>query len=209
VTSLIVWRHGNTEWNASGRVQGQTDTDLNDLGRQQAVDAAEQLVRMHPAAIVSSDLRRAFDTATALATLTGLSIRTDPRLRERHFGSWQGLTMAEVAERYPGEHARWRAGHDSVGCEVETLDEVAKRTADALLEAAELAPGRTVVIATHGAAARQGIGALLGWPPDALRTLRALQNCHWGELLRNDRRGWTLAAYNAGPFTERPVPPPF
>jgi broad specificity phosphatase PhoE len=208
VTRLVVWRHGNTDWNATHRVQGQTDVGLNALGRQQAVDAAELLIRLKPDAIVSSDLRRAADTASALAALSGLSISYDKRLRERYFGAWQGHTMTEVAELFGEQHALWTAGQE-VGGDVETLDELGKRVAEALRDAAATAPpGGTVVVATHGAAARQGIGHLLGWPQEQLRTLRALQNCHWVELTLDSRRGWQVAAYNVGPFTERPVPPP-
>ncbi|MCY1141699.1 histidine phosphatase family protein [Actinoplanes sp. Pm04-4] len=207
MTRLIVWRHGNTDWNAGHRVQGQTDVPLNDLGRQQAVDAAEILIKLKPDAIVSSDLRRAADTAAALAALTGLSISYDKRLRERYFGAWQGNTMTEVAQLFPEQHARWQAGQE-VGGDVESLDELGKRVSDGLLDAAALAPGGTVVVATHGAGARQGVGHLLGWPIEQLRTLRALQNCHWVELTLDEKRGWQLAAYNVGPFSERPVPPP-
>jgi broad specificity phosphatase PhoE len=80
--------------------------------------------------------------------------------------------------------------------------------ADALQDAAALAPaGGTVVVATHGAAARQGVGQLLGWPLPQLRTLRALHNCHWVELTHDDVRGWQMAAYNVGVFADRPIPP--
>lgn len=206
MTRLLVWRHGNTDWNAGGRVQGQTDVPLNDLGHRQAADAADLLLRMHPTVLVSSDLRRAADTAAALAPRAGLEVRYDERLRERHFGAWQGLTMAEVARTRPEEHARWAAGADVIGGDVETLEHLGKRVADALREVCP--PGGTAVVATHGAAARQGIGHLLGWSREVLRTLRALQNCHWAELTYDDDRGWQLAAYNVGPFTERPVPPP-
>jgi broad specificity phosphatase PhoE len=208
VSRLIIWRHGNTDWNAGGRIQGQTDVPLNDLGRQQSVDAADLLVAMRPAVIVSSDLRRAADTAAALAALTGLCVRTDVRLRERFFGAWQGLTMAEAAERFPVEHARWRAGSESIGCDIEPLDDMGKRVAEGFQAAADLAPDGTVVVATHGAAARQGIGHLLGWPVEQLRSVRALQNCHWAELTLSAELGWQLATYNVGPFTGRPVPPP-
>ena len=205
---LIVWRHGNTDWNAGHRVQGQTDVPLNALGRQQAVDAADLLIKMRPDVIVSSDLRRAADTAAALAALAGLSINYDKRLRERYFGAWQGLTMTEVAAQLPEQHARWTAGQE-VGGDVETLDELGRRVAEGLREAAASAPtDGTVVVATHGAAARQGVGHLLGWPTEQLRTLRALQNCHWVELTHDGKRGWQLATYNVGPFTDRPVPPP-
>lgn len=209
MTRLIVWRHGNTDWNAGSRVQGQTDVPLNDLGRRQAVDAAELLVRMRPDAIVASDLSRAFDTAAALAALTGLTISTDERLRERFFGEWQGLTMTEVAAARPEEHARWTAGEDVIGGQVETLDDLGKRVSEALLAAAALVPaGGTVVVATHGAAARQGVGHLLGWQREQLRTLRALQNCHWVELSHDEARGWQMGAYNVGVLADRPVPPP-
>lgn len=204
MSRLIVWRHGNTDWNAGQRVQGQTDVPLNALGRQQAVDAAELLIKMRPDVIVASDLQRATETAAALAALSGLTVSYDKRLRERFFGAWQGLTMTEVAARHPAEHARWTAGQE-VGGDVESLPDLGRRVADALTEASAL--GDSVVVATHGAAARQGIGHLLGWPPEQLRTLRALQNCHWAELTRSDR-GWQLGSYNVGPFAERPVPPP-
>jgi glucosyl-3-phosphoglycerate phosphatase len=206
VRRLIVWRHGNTDWNAGHRVQGQTDVPLNDLGRQQAVDAAELLVRFGPDAIVSSDLRRAADTAAALAALSGVPVTYDERLRERYFGEWQGLTMTEVGLTRPAEFARWKVGADDIGGGVETLDDLGKRVAEALTDAAAL--GSTVVVATHGAAARQGIGHLLGWPQEQLRTLRALQNCHWVELTLDTERGWQISAYNVGVPSDRPVPPP-
>ncbi|GAA2690938.1 MULTISPECIES: histidine phosphatase family protein [Actinoplanes] len=206
-TRLIVWRHGNTDWNAGHRVQGQTDVPLNDLGRRQAAEAAELLLTMRPDAIVASDLQRAADTAAALATRTGLTVSHDERLRERFFGSWQGLTMTEVASQRPLEFARWKAGKD-VGGDVEDLDVMGKRVSDALQDAAALVPaGGTVVVATHGAAARQGLAHLLGWSREQNRTLRALQNCHWAELTYDEDRDWQLGAYNVGVFADRPVPP--
>jgi len=209
VTRLIIWRHGNTDWNAGNRVQGQTDVPLNKLGRQQAADAAQLLARLQPAAIVASDLRRAADTASVLAASTGLPVSHDERLRERYFGAWEGLTMAEVKAARPDEHARWQAGADVVGGSVETLTDLGKRMADGLHAAADLAPpGGTVVVATHGAVARQGVGHMLGWPMEQLRTLRALQNCHWIELTHDTVRGWQIAAYNVGPFSDHPIPPP-
>ncbi len=207
MSRLIVWRHGNTDWNSGNRVQGQTDVPLNALGRRQAIDAAELLIKMRPDVIVASDLHRASDTAAALATVTGLPVTYDKRLRERYFGAWQGLTMTEVADQHPEEFARWTAGQE-IGGDIETLHDLGVRVAAAFEAAATLSPVGTVVVATHGAAARQGIGQMLGWPPEALRTLRALQNCHWVELTHDQQRGWQIAAYNVGPFTDRPVPPP-
>ncbi|GGM16191.1 histidine phosphatase family protein [Micromonospora yangpuensis] len=201
MTRLIVWRHGNTDWNAASRVQGQTDVALNDLGREQARTAAPLLAALRPDAIVASDLSRAADTAAALAAVTGLPVRTDARLRERHFGQWQGLLLTEVKQRFAAEHARWRAGDPDPGAGIESLDDLGKRLGTAFQEAADLVPGGTVVVATHGAGARQGCGHLLGWDHAVLRTVGSLQNCHWTELRHNDARGWHLYAHNVGPIT--------
>ncbi|MEV4657996.1 histidine phosphatase family protein [Micromonospora sp. NPDC049301] len=198
MTRLIVWRHGNTDWNAANRVQGQTDVPLNQLGRDQARDAAPLLASLRPDAIVSSDLSRAAETAAALAALTGLPVRTDARLRERHFGQWQGLLLTEVAESFPAEYARWRSGDPAPGADIEPLDVLGQRVAAALLEAADAAPGGTVVIATHGGGSRQGVGHLLGWGSSVLRSIGSLANCHWTELRHDDVRGWQLRAHNVG-----------
>ncbi|MEV1018481.1 histidine phosphatase family protein [Micromonospora sp. NPDC049801] len=201
MTRLIVWRHGNTDWNAANRVQGQTDVPLNELGRDQARAAAPLLASLRPDAIVSSDLGRAAETAAALAALTGLGVRTDARLRERHFGRWQGLHLTEVAERFPGEYARWRAGDPAPGADLEPLHELGERVAAAFLTAADATPGGTVVLATHGGASRQGVGHLLGWPSEVLRTIGSLANCHWTELRHDDVRGWQLRGHNVGLVT--------
>ncbi|MEU8296887.1 histidine phosphatase family protein [Micromonospora sp. NPDC048909] len=198
MTRLIIWRHGNTDWNAANRVQGQTDVPLNDLGREQARAAAPLLAGLRPDALVASDLSRAAETAAALAALTGLPVRSDARLRERHFGRWQGLTLTEVAEQFPAEYARWRAGDPDPGAEIETLDDLGKRVGTALTEAADAVPGGTVVVATHGGGARQGVGHLLGWESGVLRTVGSLQNCHWTELRHDDVRGWHLRSHNVG-----------
>ncbi|SCL17515.1 probable phosphoglycerate mutase [Micromonospora nigra] len=208
MTRLIIWRHGNTDWNAASRVQGQTDVPLNDLGREQARIAAPLLAALRPDAVVASDLRRAADTAAALAALTGLPVRTDARLRERHFGRWQGLALTEAAARFPTEYARWRAGDPDPGADIESMDDLGKRIGTALQEAVDAVPGGTVVVATHGGAARQGCGYLIGWDHLVLRTIGSLQNCHWTELRHNDLRGWHLRAHNVGPITMPPTPDP-
>jgi len=95
-TRLVLWRHGQTAWNAEGRIQGQHDAKLDDTGRAQAKVAARQLASRKPDLIVSSDLSRCSDTAAELAALTGLTPTYDVRLRERGFGDWQTLTRAEV-----------------------------------------------------------------------------------------------------------------
>ncbi|MFI6132228.1 histidine phosphatase family protein [Micromonospora sp. NPDC051141] len=202
MTRLIIWRHGNTDWNAQSRVQGQTDVPLNDLGREQARAAAPVLAALRPDAIVASDLRRAADTAAALAAVTGLPVRSDPRLRERHFGEWQGLALTEAAERFPDEFARWRAGDPDPGAGIESLHDLGTRLGAAFRDAADLAAGGTVVVATHGGGARQGVGHLLGWDHAVLRSVGSLGNCHWTELRHDDARGWHLRAHNVGLITQ-------
>ena len=198
MTKLLVWRHGNTDWNATQRVQGQSDVALNDLGRRQAAEAAPLLAALRPDRIWSSDLTRARDTAAALAAVTGLPVSTDARLRERHFGDWQGLYLTEIAERHPEAYARWRAGDPDPGCGVESLDALGKRIGSALQEIAQAGDGETIVIATHGGAARQACGYLLGWDASVLGTIGPMHNCHWAELRHDSDRGWRLQAYNAG-----------
>jgi broad specificity phosphatase PhoE len=200
VTRLIVWRHGQTSWNAAGRLQGQIDVDLDDTGLAQAAASAPPLAALGPDAIVCSDLLRARRTADALAALTGLPVRTDPRLRERDYGDWEGLTHAEMSAGWPAEFEAWRAGAPNPGAGVESLVDLGKRAAEALSAAAELAPSGTVVAVTHGGSGRRGVGVLLGWPDEVVQGLAALGNCRWAELVTG-RRGWRLAAYNVGPVS--------
>jgi broad specificity phosphatase PhoE len=199
VTRLILWRHGETDFNAESRVQGQFDSALTEAGLGQAGTAARLLAALKPDLLFSSDLKRTADTAAALAQVTGLPVTYDVRLRERHFGEWQGLLLSEIAERWPEAYARWRRGEPVADVGVEEVDEVAKRVAAALHEIVAEAPDRsTIVVATHGGAAKHGAGALLGWPPTVVRSLAGLDNCHWTELVSSSVRGWQLRAHNVG-----------
>ncbi|NJC71678.1 histidine phosphatase family protein [Planosporangium thailandense] len=198
MTRLLLWRHGQTAWNAANRVQGQLDVDLSAAGRAQAQAAAARLAELHPDLIVASDLRRAADTAAALAAVTGLDVTYDARLRERHYGEWQGLTNPEITARWPEESERWRAGLPVPEFGIEDLDEVGKRVTAALQDVCAANAGATIVVASHGSAIRRGVVTLLGWPDSVLRTLGIMDNCHWVELRLDTRRGWQLRAYNAG-----------
>ena len=108
VRRLVMLRHGQTEFNLGSRMQGQLDTGLTELGRAQAVAAAEALAKHQPMLIVSSDLRRAYETAVALHDRTGLRVRADDRLRETHLGDWQGMTHTEIDAIAPGARLAWR-----------------------------------------------------------------------------------------------------
>jgi probable phosphoglycerate mutase len=193
---LILWRHGRTTFNAIGRVQGQLDVELDEVGLAQAADSAVRVAQREPTHIVSSDLQRASRTAAALAELTGLPVRLDPRLRERHFGPWQGLSGAELRERYPEDYGRWPT-EEIANPEIETIDDMAKRVAAGLRDAIEQAgEDAVVVVVTHGGTARVGCGSLLHWPQSVWPTLGALHNCHRTELVHRVTRGWQLDGHN-------------
>jgi glucosyl-3-phosphoglycerate phosphatase len=196
---IVLWRHGRTEWNASGRFQGQTDIDLDEIGRAQAWESARRLAALEPDLLISSDLRRTRDTMAALAEITGKPIQLDERLRETFAGEWQGLTGAEIASRYPEEYKAWRAGDPllKVGGG-ETRQDVAERMAAAVRDiAARLADDGLAVLTSHGGAARLGIAALIGMPLERFTNIGGLSNGSWS-MLRDTDQGWVLVEHNAG-----------
>jgi broad specificity phosphatase PhoE len=200
LVTLVLWRHGQTDYNLERRFQGQSDMPLNELGRQQAAQAARYLATMEPSAIFSSDLSRATVTADALARLTGLPVQLDKDLRERSGGSWEGLTEPEIAARFPAERASWNPpdGEASVV--------VADRASAALARIADSLPGGSLaVVVSHGAALGLAMARLAGLPEETnRRVLGPLGNCHWSVLTR--RRGrWRVLQHNVGMLPE-PVP---
>ena len=198
--TLIVWRHGETDHNASGIWQGQLDIALSAKGREQALSGAVALAAYKPSVIVSSDLQRAADTARSLATLVGLPVRLDERLREIHAGLWQGMTAGDVAERFPVEQAALAAGEDiQRGGHGESLGQVAERTRAAVDDLlTDLPPGECAVIATHGVAGRTIAASLAGLDQHtAWRSFAGLHNCHWAELHEHSW-AWRIAAWNVG-----------
>jgi probable phosphoglycerate mutase len=200
MSRLILWRHGRTEWNHTHRIQGQLDTDLDEVGLAQAAAAAPGLAALDPDLIFSSDLLRTRRTAGFLADLTGLPVSLDTRLRERHFGSWQGLTGDEAQQRYPEAWAAIRRGESGGDPTVESLAELGARASAALLEIADRLGGTgTAVVVTHGGAARAGAATLLGLPEPMWRVLAALANCAVTDLRLDPHRGWTLQAHNIAP----------
>jgi broad specificity phosphatase PhoE len=151
-TRILLARHGETEWNRVGRWQGQADPPLNDTGRQQAKVLAAQLEHDGIAAVYSSDLRRASETAGIVAERLGLAVTEERALREIDVGSWSGLTRNEVRERYPEGFARWLAGE--IGHDGETREQLAHRVVDAVERIANAHSGEQVLVVTHGGAIR-------------------------------------------------------
>lgn len=196
MTTVILWRHGNTDWNTEWRFQGQTDVPLNELGMAQAATAAGKLALLKPELLVTSDLSRTVATAAALAEVTGLPVERDVRLRERYFGGWETLTHEEIQQRFPTSYARWRSGDPQPGDGIEPISDLGKRVAEGIRQAAERVPGKTAVLVTHGGSVKWGIAALLGWSEGVAETLRVMGNCHWAQLQVDAHRGWVLAGYN-------------
>ena len=140
MTTLLLVRHGETDWNRELRIQGSSDTDLNETGRAQARELAQELAEERLDAVYSSDLRRARETAELVTAGRGLDVRLDSALRERSFGSWEGLTREQIVERF-GEHAR----HDG-----ESDEQVRERMLEAVRRIAAEHPHEEVLVVSHG-----------------------------------------------------------
>ena len=151
MTTLIFVRHGETDWNAQHRWQGHSDTKLNDVGREQARRLAEELETVD--AVYSSDLARARETAEILAARLRLEVRLDPRLRERGFGAWEGMTMNEIESSFPEEQARWRAGN-AAGVGEESFEAFATRVGSFIEEVSRRHDGEAVLVVAHGGTIR-------------------------------------------------------
>ena len=209
---LVMLRHGQTGFNAGSRMQGQLDTELSDLGRAQAVAAAEVLAKRQPLMIVSSDLRRAYDTAVVLGERTGLPIRVDTRLRETHLGDWQGLTHQQVDAAAPGARQAWRddatwapaGGESRVDVAVRGVPVIAELVAGQPEWGAD-EPDRPVVVVAHGGLIAALTAALLGLPVGNWPVLGGMGNASWVQLSGQSADGssslddirWRLDVWNA------------
>jgi probable phosphoglycerate mutase len=203
VTRVFLVRHGQTDWNATRRLQGSTDIPLNDVGRAQASAMAHVLAPQLSghATVVTSPLSRAHETATMLAAAMDAELTADPRLAERSFGEWEGTTVEEREASHPEDVAKWHAGEEPGIAGYEPHAVLAARVSAALHEHA--AHDRDdLVIVSHGSALRMALTAVLGLEqavPHAERTVEALGNAHWSELAHTPPAQWTLVAHNVGP----------
>ena len=150
-THVLLLRHGQTAWNAEQRLQGQLDVPLDTVGQRQVAQMAAVLAGEDLAAIYSSDLKRALDTALALARVTGLPVIQDKALRERGFGRLEGLTYAEVDALWPDDALRWRRREPDFGPGGgETLRAFYARSVAAVTRLALPHPGQTLAVVAHG-----------------------------------------------------------
>ncbi len=198
----MLWRHGQTTWNAERRFQGQSDIPLDATGQAQAERAARLLAGLHPDMIVSSDLSRAASTAAPLARLTGLDVILDKELRERHGGCWEGLTDTEIRTRYPAEHASWNPPDGEPTLVVADRVEAAlRRVAARVSDDSRTGGTGLAVVVSHGAALRLGMSRLLGLPEEVFGALGPLSNCSWSVVGQRHGR-WRLLEHNAGTLPE-------
>ncbi len=183
MTTLLLARHGETDWNGERRWQGHSDQPLNDTGRSQAAELAASLAGAQVAAIYSSDLARARETAEIVAERLGLPVVVDAGLREVDVGNWSGLTHDEIPQLHPEGFARWQdGGHGWEGGE--SYDELGVRAVATLLRLAERHHGETVLVVAHGGTIRACRAAAAGVTYRELREtgLPPTGNCSVHEL---------------------------
>lgn len=192
---LIAIRHGETEWNRQQREMGQLDSPLTARGRLQAEAIADRLSRIQFAAMYSSDLGRAVETARIISAVTGVSIALDISLRERHMGIFQGLTELEMERRFPSEYRDYRrVGHTYQVPNGESGQQRSERSVRVLEGLAVRHPDETIVVVTHGGFLRGFFEHVLGMPPGNGSRFRR-QNASYNAFEFVDGR-WTLETWN-------------
>ena len=206
-TRVLLVRHGETDDNRNQIFQGQLGRGLNALGREQAALLAARLALAaeRPAAILSSDLDRARETAEILGAALGLAPALDPDLREVYLGAWQGLTHTEIAARFPDEWAAWRAGKDVRRGGGETYAELGERVYRSISSIADAHPGRTTLVVSHGAALKGFVARVLGLASEGMRAFRVQANTGVTLVERDEEGVWRLLALNDEAHLRDPV----
>lgn len=202
LSRLIMLRHGQTEHNATNRMQGQTDTALSEIGRAQAAAIAPVIAALAPDVVISSNLARAADTAAAIVALTGHELRTDARLRETHLGQWQDRTHTEVDRDYPGARLHWRGDARWAPPGGESRVEVAARARAVVDELSAAHAGGepvTALLVAHGGLIAALTASLLDLPVDHWPVIGRIGNTCWAEIERGrdtDVPPWRLERWN-------------
>ena len=178
-TTILLIRHGETAWNAERRLQGHIDIALNAEGERQAALLASALAPERIDHIVSSDLSRARQTAEAIARDRGMMVATDPALRERCYGGFEGLLYSEIAARFPREFAAWQ-GRDIDGVlppganRGESFRQFFDRVRAAIARQAAAHPGKTLALVAHGGVLECAYRAALGLSLETPRDFKVL-----------------------------------
>lgn len=202
---LLLLRHGETTYNATGRMQGQLDTELSDVGRAQAAAAAEYFAAKEPGLtrIISSDLMRAHDTAKAIGETCGIDVSVDKRLRETYLGTWQERSFEELDTEFPGARDLWRHSATWAPPGAESRVEVGARMRAVVDElAADPAwDDETFMIVSHGGAIAALMASLLDLPEELYTTFNGVRNTAWAELQQRTRptgeTRWYINAFNS------------
>ncbi|KAL6859093.1 hypothetical protein ACP4OV_018095 [Aristida adscensionis] len=158
-TEVVIVRHGETSWNASRIIQGHLDAELNGIGRQQAIAVGHRLSKeVKPAAIYSSDLKRAAETAQTIARLCSLpNVVFDPALRERHIGDLQGMKLQDAATERPEAYKAFMSHkrNQQIPGGGESLDQLSERCVSCLYNIVEKHKGERVIVVSHGGTIRE------------------------------------------------------
>ncbi|MDJ0664601.1 MAG: histidine phosphatase family protein [Acidimicrobiia bacterium] len=200
-TQVFLIRHGQTDSNTQSRWQGHQDGHLNGEGSRQAELLAAHLPQL--SAIYASPLVRAADTARAIGDAQGLEVTDDERLKEISFGAWEGLTRAEIMDRFPEQASEFFAGIDVPrGGTGETFDQVRDRMRRSLAEIAAQHPGETIGVVSHGGATRAWVTEVLGLSYEDRSKLTILGNTGYARIIFGRRRP-SLYSWNMAPHLEK------
>jgi broad specificity phosphatase PhoE len=200
-TEVLLVRHGQTQSNTESRWQGHQDGQLNDVGRRQARLLGESFPTVD--ALYASPLSRAADTAAEIAAAQNLVVTYDDRLKEICFGEWEGLTSAEIADRYPDESRDFFAGIDRPrGGTGETFVQVRARFAAAVEEIASRHPGEKVAVVSHGGVARAWTTEVLGLTYEHRNRVSILGNTGYAAASLS-QRGASIHNWNLAPHLEK------
>lgn len=186
MSAAVLIRHGETMWNRQGLYQGQLDSPLTETGVRQARSLAARLAKTNFACLVSSDSGRTRATAELIAETTGLEIKTDPRLRERHLGVFQGLIKTEIAARFPEEYESYtRGAADYAIPGGESAHQVQDRMVECLNEWRE--DSQRCIVVSHGGALNVLLRYVLGLPLSGLRPFKLFNTAYNRIVFEDDR----------------------
>lgn len=163
--TLLIVRHGETEWNAEGRIQGHTDIGLSERGEEQARSLGQRLADRQIDVAYSSDLKRTSETAKLALSGRDITLNETPRLREYNKGIFEGMTLSEIQEKFPAEYPKYLEKDLSYAPEGgETTRDVSTRMASIFAEIKANHLDETVLVVSHGGVLRAAMVSLLGMP---------------------------------------------
>ncbi len=174
MTTILLARHGESDWNRAKRWQGHADRPLTELGQAQARELADRLAETELNAVYSSDLQRAYETAEIVARKQRLDVTPLPELREVDVGSWSGLTRSEAEGRYPDAYRHWTAGGEGWQ-DGETYEELSVRVVGAIQRIAAEHPGERVLVVAHGGSVRAIHAAAMGVDVHTYRRIQRVE----------------------------------